>query len=325
MSAPMKKKSASARKRRVPEPTARIKEILVPIDFSRASREALRWAKFFARRCNARIHLLHVHHLEYPLAGPIAPPPVISEQEIEERLYAELIDFALEEKISKAGDCHIRIGRTFHEICQLAVELKADLIVLSTHGRTGWKRAVLGSTAERTIRHTPCPVFVTRPLNRKRRKEPVLGNMMVPVDFSDCSTEGLRYAVKLARAFGAKLELFHVLHFEHYDMPVVVYDEKQLDHYINKSARAHMDALVRDNDLRGVSYETAIGHGVPARQISRRAANVPVDLIVIATHGRTGLPHMLIGSTAEQIVRYAKMPVLVVPTRRHDEFETLRE
>ncbi len=318
----MKKKSP--RTQRTPDSTGCVKRILVPIDFSRASREAIRWAKFFARRCQARVHLLHVHHFEYPLAGPIAPPPVISEPEIEKRLYDELIELAAEEKISKAGDCHVRIGRPFHEICQLAAELKVDLIVLSTHGRTGWKRAVLGSTAERVIRHAPCPVLVTRSL-RRRTKKPAMSKLMVPVDFSDCSTEGLRHAVKLARTFRSRLWLLHVLHFEHYDMPVVVYDEKQLDRYIKNSAQTHMDTLVKENDFAGVRHETAIGRGVPAREICKYAARVPVDVIVIATHGRTGLPHVLIGSTAEQVVRYAKMPVLVVPTRRDEEAEAIRE
>ena len=95
----------------------------------------------------------------------------------------------------------------------MASEIQADLIVLSTHGRTGWERALLGSTAERIIRHAPCPVLVARQPRSRRKAEFKLGRIVVPVDFSDCAERGLDYAVELARLFGAELALLNVSSF----------------------------------------------------------------------------------------------------------------
>jgi universal stress protein A len=178
-----------------------IKTILVPIDFSPASLYPIQWAKFIAQRTGARIHLVSVHDFGYPVATAFTPPFIGPEAELSGEMHTHLEELAAREKLRDAA-IHIRAGRPFDQICQLASEIKADLIVVSTHGRTGWERALLGSTAEKITRHAPCPVLVARARRSPPKTKIALGKIVVPVDFSDCSKKGLRYAIGLAQISG---------------------------------------------------------------------------------------------------------------------------
>ena len=141
-----------------------IKSILVPIDFSPSSKKALAYAVPFAEQFGARIILVHVVEPVampdfanyYPLAiendKVMASCKVRLEQLIKER--------AIEPKLVEKT--LVRHGRSFHEIADAARTLKADLIIISTHGYTGVKHALMGSTTERVVRHAPCPVLVVR-------------------------------------------------------------------------------------------------------------------------------------------------------------------
>jgi nucleotide-binding universal stress UspA family protein len=198
------------------------------------------------------------------------------------------------------------------------------LIAISTHGRTGWERVLLGSTTERIIRHAPCPVLVVRDTRSSRKKAPKLETVLAPVDFSDCSLKGLNYAVGVAELFRAELVLLNTFQIHHDLPPVVIYSESRLVRWAREVAEVHMRDLVESTDFAGVKFKTEIRKGPAAQTIDRYAHKIGTDLIVTATHGWTGLPHVLMGSTAEQIVRYAKSPVLVVPTRKRIRAKILR-
>ncbi len=304
----------SAKTERSSPPTLGLKTILVPIDFSSGSLHSIQWAKFIARQTKASIHFVNVHDFGYPVPMALTPPVIGSEAEIKDHLHRDLQAVAISQNVLDAN-FQIRVGRAFDQICQVASEIQADLIVLSTHGQTGWERALLGSTAERVIRHAPCPVLVARKSRSKRKAEFKLEKIVVPVDFSTCAARGLEYAVGLARLFGAELILLNVVQLHHDLPPVVVYTHSELSRWAREVAQAHMADLLSATDFGEVKYEAAIKMGSPAQKICRYAQQTGADLIVTATHGRTGLRHVLMGSTAEQIVRYARSPVLVVPSR----------
>ena len=324
----MRRKPAQKRSRRraqsnsTPRPT-RIKTILVPIDFSPSSLAPIEWAKFIARKTKAQIHFVHVHDFAFPIPASILPPIVDSEKEIEQRLHRDLKAIASDGNVPKST-CHIRIGRTFHQICKLAEEIRADLIAISTHGRTGWDRVLLGSTSERIIRHAPCPILVVRQTRASKKKQPRIDTVLAPVDFSDCSAKGLNYAIGFTQLFGGHLVLLNTFQI-HHDLPsAVIYSESRLVRWAREIAEAHMRDLVEATDFDGVKFETEIKKGPTARTIDRYGHEIEADLIVAATHGWSGLPHVLMGSTAEQIVRYAKSPVLVVPTHKRIMAKMLR-
>ncbi|MFO1499475.1 MAG: universal stress protein [Verrucomicrobiota bacterium] len=139
-----------------------LKRILVPVDFSECSDKALRYAQKFAEQFGSQIVLLHViQPMVYPSEFGY-PPPVVDtiDETMREKVVSRLSTLA--SGISAATEALVRMGQPYHEITTAAEELDVDLIIIPTHGRTGLKHVVLGSTAERVVRHAPCPVLTVR-------------------------------------------------------------------------------------------------------------------------------------------------------------------
>jgi nucleotide-binding universal stress UspA family protein len=141
-------------------------------------------------------------------------------------------------------------------------------------------------------------------------------NILVPVDFSDCSKRGLEYARRLARDFGSKLILLNSVAPEYYvsSDEYARYDLPRLMRETAALAREQMRNLIQKTDWEGIEVESCVQDGHPGDQICAAARDHAIDIIVTATHGRTGLKHVWIGSTAEYVVRHAPCPVLVVPS-----------
>ena len=139
--------------------------------------------------------------------------------------------------------------------------------------------------------------------------------ILVPVDFSDPSKKTLQYALSVAREFGSELILLHVV--QPYpilaDLPAAT---PELTTILKDDATANLQKLV--NTVKGVAVKQIVRLGNPAREIAAEAEAQRADLIIISTHGRTGLSHLLIGSVAEHVVRFAKCPVLTLREREHD-------
>ena len=142
-----------------------IKNILVPIDFSPLSHRAIEVAQHLAQPFSATVHLVHVHEY-HPLfdymkpAAPIATPLKAFRETAGQHIASDLGKLAKKYGVSGAN-CYIQEGASiFNEVCNVAGTINADLIVISTHGRTGVKHVVLGSTAERIVQHSPFPVLV---------------------------------------------------------------------------------------------------------------------------------------------------------------------
>jgi nucleotide-binding universal stress UspA family protein len=168
----------------------------------------------------------------------------------------------------------------------------------------------LGSTAERTVRHSPCPVFVMRQLgNDQFEKKAAYKKILAPVDFSDCSREGLRYATKFAECFGAKVIVLHVI-----SLPYPYITDVALTDDLRKDAARQMQRFLETMEFRGLKVQTAITSGTPITEICSFAANKEVDLIITSTHGLSDLKQVSTGSVAEKVVRHAFCPVLVVPS-----------
>lgn len=224
---------------------------------------------------------------------------------------------AIARKYSGAGKIHVlrpREGRAYEEICAAALQLKADLIVITTHGYTGFKRVFLGSTAERVVQRSLCPVLVVRQQPRDNSKWNLrVKKILVPIDFSSCSQVAFNYSARLARDFHAELRLVHVInpHCYPFGAQYAALDAARLIQEACNSAQREMCQMATQANVR---FSVRIRKGSPAPEICI-AANKNVDLIVIPTHGRTGLDHVFIGSTAERVVRGARCSVLVIPTK----------
>ena len=302
-----------------------IRTILVPTDFSPPSLKALAYARTLATQFRAALHLVNVVDVQFE--APSLAPLYATDEQIEEHLGRRLRTIAGEfAGPIRKGRCHARIGRAFDEICQVARRLHADLIVTATRGYSGLKHVLMGSTAERIVRHSPCPVLVVRGKEREflangsaktRRSSTTLRikHILVPVDFSEHSRSALVYAIAFAKRFGAKLTLMNVIHPQYYatNPDVAAIDYATLMDSTHATVRRDMNDFVRSVAFQGVPFHTHIEEGHPGESIVKYAGKHAVDLIVNATHGRTGLPHVLLGSTAEHVARYGKSPVLVVP------------
>jgi nucleotide-binding universal stress UspA family protein len=299
----------------------KIEKILVPLDFSPASLQALDYAVWLAKQFHAAIHLVHVYPPDEASSVPGAAHLLLQSGEAIERLNEELTGIHRKHVPTfRPENCHIRRGRSYEEIVRLARELDVDLIAISTRGHSGLKHLLLGSTAERVVRNAPCPVLVARKRKQKSkgsREAFAIRTILVPTDFSQCSLAGTEYAAFLARKLNATLRLFHVI----YPYTNYVFVDRAgvrlsgLAEAMQETARQEMDALKQMDFLRDLPVQTETLPGPAVDEICAAAGDPEVDLIVTSTHGRTGLKHALIGSVAEHVARYAERPVLVVPSR----------
>jgi nucleotide-binding universal stress UspA family protein len=141
-----------------------IKSILIPTDFSAYSEKALEYALPLAGQFGAQLTLLHVVEPTVPLDDEGRYPAALELKRVREFCESALRALAEKFKIApeQLGGLVVRCGKPFNEIALAAEELKTDLIIIATHGHTGLKHTLLGSTAERVLRHSPCPVLVVR-------------------------------------------------------------------------------------------------------------------------------------------------------------------
>lgn len=305
-----------------PGPCIDLQRILAPVDFSSASRHGLAFAGALAAKFHSRLHLLHV-----------VEPPVLPEwgyahipqreaklrREAEERLPQLILECGIDPKLVHLTN--IRSGEAVDEICGVAAEGLCDLVVLASHGLGGIQHAFVGSTAERVVRRAPCPVLTVRDRALRRGGDVTpqfdLKRIVVTTDFSEASKKAFPYALALARKFEATLLLLYAvpahLPAELSHIGIVLEEQRLLEEARERLPRFRQAEL--DPHLH---VETLVLNGGPAREICRTAEAQGADLIVMATHGHTGLKHFLLGSVTENVVRHAPCPVLVVRERERE-------
>jgi len=305
-----------------------IETIFYTTDFSRCSEQALPHALFFAREFGAELHLFHAlipHQERFDTAAiyPAEPEKVLRglEEKAEEELVQLLADFVGDGKESPATvHCTVRRGPYAGPlILTQAEEKKADLIVLGTHGRRGLGRWVLGSVAEEVLRLADCPVLTVK--EQAEPKPPArFRHILVPIDFSPCSLRALTLARQLAGRFGSRLTLLHVV--EQVVLPsfyipgapgVFPHNVEALEGSAEKELRQLMETTPEGEPE--VPFEVRVISAPAAQGIAETATEAGCDLIVLATHGLTGVERLILGSTAERVVRRSPCPVLTLGGR----------
>lgn len=298
--------------------SAKIKTILTTTDFSDGSLAGVRFAVGLAKKMHASVAILHV--IEPPSRMSGVESVVLTREDSEvARLVGERLSTMV--KREGKGDVNatsaVRTGNPFHEITTAALEDAADLIVIATHGYTGIKRVVLGSTAERVMRHAPCPVLTvptcTTPARAAKTPRLKIQRILVPMDFSNLSICALPWATFMAAQFKAEIILIHVV--KHYPVDYLLGPELMSHEIIPliKQAEDDLERITADlSASTGVKISTVVRKGSPHEVICEEAKTLGADLTVLTTHGYTGLKHVWLGSTAERIVRNASCPVLVV-------------
>jgi nucleotide-binding universal stress UspA family protein len=203
-------------------------------------------------------------------------------------------------------------GLPWQQICDTAAaDPEFDLIVMGTEGRTGMRRVLLGSVAEKVVRHAPCSVLAVRGKNGSSR----FHHILCPIDFSPSSRTAMERAARLADPDGMGITLLHVL-----DLPVRFSGDPNVAGFLEDldktGARflAEWAAELRTRVSVPVNTRTRIG-SPGAQALSVLEAEPTFDLVVVGSHGRTGLRRALLGSVAERIVRHAPCPVFVARQR----------
>jgi nucleotide-binding universal stress UspA family protein len=293
---------------------ALITNILCPVDFSTFSRNALDHAAAIARWYDAPVTALHVLPpvtALLPAAGEGLYPPLVFSDDDLRQFRDELEAFARESGVAHI-ECEVVQGSVAREIVRRANELAADLIVMGTHGRSGFDRLMLGSTTETLLQKAPCPV-ITVPAHAPDAS-PVSApftRVLCAVDFSPASLRALALAESLAGEAAANLNVMHVLE------PVSVFEpvaaatgNLPVSAELQRAARHRLEELVTPDTRAFADVGETVASGKPYKEILRVAAEQRSDLIVLGMHGRHGMAGF--GSTTTHVVREAECPVLTV-------------
>ncbi len=296
----------------------KIKKILFPTDFSESADAAFGRALFLAERLEAELYMFHAVVLhEFDPNNPEQEFP--GSEEVFRHLF-EIADSNMAGLLKQQG----REMLTLHQVKRRGVsapsvilayaeEIDPDLIVMGTHGRRGPARLFLGSVAEAVTRHASCPVLTVR-ADATSVKEESIDKILVPVDFSEASELTIRYAEKLGHLYHAGLELLHVTEEIPYPYFYVPSESDVVMERLER-ARQALAKLATETLSKSLKYTTTVRSGRVASEILDHARENDIGLLAIGTHGLSGLERMLVGSTAEQVIREAECPVFVVKSK----------
>jgi nucleotide-binding universal stress UspA family protein len=297
-----------------------LQRILCPIDFSDHARHAVEHATMLARWYDSTITVLYVQPFIMTAASaavtPTLPPSVAAARDRQETL-ASMRTFLRDLADGDVSmECELMEGTAAPVILERAQTLPSDLIVMGTHGHSGFERLVLGSVTERVLRKASCPVLSVPPrVHGVSHRPPVFTRILCAIDFSECSLNALRYAMAMAQEADAHLTVLHVMEMS---PEVEEFLSGGLDILRDYTVRARSS---REERLRAIvpeavrvycTVETVLAEGKPSREILREAAERRSDLIVIGIHGRGAMDRLFFGSTAQHVVREAICPVLTL-------------
>ena len=211
----------------------------------------------------------------------------------------------------------LREGNTAAEIVDQATTMSADLLVIGTHGRSGFERLLLGSVAEKVLRKARCPVLtVPRRLPDAVPSGPVLfKRILCAVDFSESSMHALKYALSLAQEADGCLTVVHVLGAEFVGQVGIGEEHVSLaalQRQHEEEARQLLDKAVPESTAAYCKADTMLLRGKPWREILRIASDRQAELIVMGVQGRGAADLMFFGSTTQHVVREATCPVLTL-------------
>jgi len=299
-----------------------VDRILCAVDFSDVSRRALHYATSVASWYGAHLYLLHVIAEPVPPTRPLlAPIPALITDEVRSQIGAALHDWASESDLpeSRVSDV-VKMGVPASLILDHASTIGADLIVLGTHGRSGFQQFLLGSTAERVVSRASCPVLTIPPKAHEppSASQAQFKRILCAVDFSPTSIRAFEHGLSLAQENDGRLTLLHVLE------TLTEEDAHTLAHFRvaeyvrsrRRDTREQLKALVTYDARAWCEAEELVELGSPGRTILRVARDIGADLIVLGAQGHSGLGLIVFGSTTQTVMRRALCPVLTARAKR---------
>jgi nucleotide-binding universal stress UspA family protein len=293
--------------------------ILCSTDLSEASVPSLKYASALARRYGAHVTVLHVvpsfEPMTVPAAGFMYPMQVVSPMSRDEVL-REMHKLVAGAGVEATNTTFVaEAGDPARMIVEQSLAAATDLVVMGTHGRSGFERLLIGSVAEKVLRKAPCPLLLVPPHAAVGTSADVtFRNILCPLDFSPSALQALGFALELAREGKATVRVLYAVELlpeeelrtnAHFNVP-------EYRQHVVEDALGRLNTLLAGESRSSIAVEPMVAVGRAYREILRVAADAPTDLIVMGAQGRGGLGLTLFGSTTQQVVRAATCPVLTV-------------
>jgi nucleotide-binding universal stress UspA family protein len=266
--------------------------LLVPLDGAEVAAAALPAARLLARATGAEVTLVMV-----------APPGTQPGSTRAMRDYLHSVATA-ERAAGLTVHTTVRLGDPASAIVHLGREIKPNLIIMATHGRSGLERTILGSVTDKVVRASSAPVLVLRPCERKVER---FHTVLVPMDGTQGGTSALATALPLATDIGARLVLVRAV-----APPPSPLFSQTLRPGTLQQGKLYVEHVASRLRQRGMSVEARGVIGQPGTAIVALAEDTDADLIVMSTHGRRGPTRSILGSVADEVVRHSRRPVLLV-------------
>jgi nucleotide-binding universal stress UspA family protein len=295
-----------------------IDRVLFPTDFSDGSKQALPQAAYLSDWHDAELHVLNVtgrHRHDYEETKEHFPLSLDaltdwlhqSADGTDEGQWPDFEELPLvQHQVESAAPAE--------KIVSYSEDEDIDLVAMGTHGRRGVDRMLFGSVTEEVVRKAPCPTLTVR-TGADVAPSQAVRRILVPIDFSDASDTAVQHAKEIALTYGAEIDLLHVVEEPFYPPAYEVSASHFPTEDVVESAEAQLGDIAREE----IGYEHVMVEatsGRPYRSILDYIDENDVDLTVIATHGRTGVDRLLLGSVAERVLRQSPEPVFVVKPGR---------
>lgn len=287
-----------------------LNKILIPIDFSETAMLAIEHAAFTAQLFKAELVLLHVVEKHWEQFNIIAPEMRVNAPDnmmeaIERKLEETAAD--IRSKYGVKSTCVTSEGTIFSEVIAVAKEHEVDLVVMGTHGTSGFVEFFIGSNAYKVVTQSECPVITVQ----SHAKKLGFGDILLPIDNSVHSRQKVSYAVMLAKHFASKIHIAGLFDSNE-EKEIAKFEIKldQIEQYILKSGLVSTRKILPDVNQARSTYDYA--------------KVVGADLIVIMTDQDEDLTGRLMGTYAQQIVNHSKIPVMSIrPHEGYIEFPSL--
>lgn len=313
-------------------------KILVPTDHSVYARPAIALAATWARALEGSLDLLHVVDVRMLAEMPV--PDKVDPLKEREQLLAQANEALAQAQAEHAGQlevrAHTRAGLPWDEIHQASNLLNVDLTVMTTHGRSGLSQLFMGSVAERVLRTAVNPLLTLRSGTEPESLEQAQQHtrqlpkqLLVAADLSHGTLRVLELAGRLADRFDAQVTLVHVLDMSYTSLALLNAKpsednfQQRLIQTASDTLRAYLEAHRDTLSPRILSAPLMLRIGEAAVELLSASDEANADLVILGRHTYSGLRRLLMGSTAEQVVRASDVPVLVVPLLLNDEEEAV--
>lgn len=284
-----------------------MERILVATDFSTRSDRALRRASLLARHASAGLYVVHV-------VDDDQPRRLVEVERQETKALLEEFARTMRETDDLACEGRVVLGDAFQGIVKAADELGVDLIVLGPHRRQILRDSFLGTTAERAIRDARRPVIMASGVPAGPYR-----SVLIATDFSDSSMIAAQAAKRLGLLDGAHVVALNVFDSDarspivRASMTVKEFEDRIAKE--GKSAERELKEFIRKAGIVAGHRVIQLAEAPPATAIANAARDMKADLVIVGTHGRTGVEKWLLGSVAEGVLSSADMDVLAVPPR----------